>query len=120
MNYGKGWLAYNRINDFQDGELLTDIHVCLPKDEKIGEIRENTIEELSTALKGMLDIELSQANFISEKKDIDKVEGGIVLGLSDQEGIHGISVADKLDEEGYHIQVDKKIYIIGKTEKRSI
>ncbi len=118
MNYGKGWLAYNRINDFQDGELLTDIHVCLPKDEKIGEIRENTIEELSTALKGMLDIELSQANFISEKKDIDKVEGGIVLGLSDQEGIHGISVADKLDEEGYHIrQVDKKIYIIGKTEK---
>ena len=68
MKYGKGWLAYNRINDFQDEELLIDIHVCLPKDEETGKIEKNTIEELSTALKGMLDIELSQANFISERR----------------------------------------------------
>ena len=119
MNYGRCWLQYNSIINSQDKELLTGIHVCLSANkEKASKIVNNSVNELSWALKNMLDIEISESNFIRKKEDLKKIENGVILGLIDQEDIHQISLSNSLKEEGYHIrEQEDKIYVIGKMDK---
>ncbi|HWT27594.1 MAG TPA: alpha-glucuronidase family glycosyl hydrolase [Mobilitalea sp.] len=115
MNYNQCWLNYNPVNNYEDKELLTQVTVLEDKEKSCGIIVQNAVKELTNAVKGMLSIDLKVS---STKEQLDKADCGVVLSLSSNLSVNNIVSLHNLSDEGYILkQAEKRIYIIGKTEK---
>lgn len=116
MNYNQAWLNYHDVDGYCDKQLLQNICLC-DSGNHLGVITDNAKNELTTALKGMLNIEV-KLQTINAKQQLSSVHNSIILGLCEDETIHDKASMYQLSEEGYIIkQEDNNLYLLGKTEK---
>jgi alpha-glucuronidase len=116
MSYNQCWLNYHKLKNYKDADILRKLYIIKANNNPTGVIVENAVKELSTALRGMLDINL-EYNIEQNDVDIASLTNSIILTDSSHEVGKEQLVAEKLGEEGYLIhQSDTNIYIIGNTE----
>lgn len=117
MNYNQSWLVYNPVDNYSDKDLLQDILITKDQEFPVGHMTENAVEELKCALKGLLRINCNSRLF-DDRDQLRNDDAGIVLGFMAQGLLPETVLRHDITEEGYLIrQVNKKIYIIGRTEK---
>lgn len=108
MNYNQCWLNYKNIDNYPDKDILSGLTICV-KDCNGGIIR-NAVEELTCALKKMLNINI-KGRYLTDDTQIENVEQGIVLRLADEQ-------LCQVSGEGYRIsQSDKTVRIEAGTEQ---
>lgn len=104
MEFSQCWLNYNKIQDYSDSGLLTEITVC-SRDGRTGTITDNAVKELTRAIQRLCNINPK----VSRESKVQEAATGILLKLDDQEN---------LKEEGFRIvQEGNRIIVSGKTEK---
>lgn len=95
MSYNQSWLNYHKVSQFQDLDLLRNLHLCYESAETETAIISNALAELKNAFKGMLGINLDTETLTVIKQ----------------------SVTDIPHKEGFILkEMNSGIYIIGKTE----
>ncbi len=116
MNYHQCWLTYHKRKEYKDADLLRKLYL-LKENNSVGVITRNAVQELSTALKNILDINL-ECNMELNKEEMASLTNSIILADCNHEACKMRWGSETLGEEGYLIdQIDTNIFIVGSTEK---